>query len=210
MGWLEINVHLFAVGLAYFMPLDLAFSCWFFYWLWRLEALIGSAFFGVPGSGGVAFSFFSTGRFPYSQEQSIGTCAAILLMAAWGLRPVGRGILDSFSRSFREATSGGCFQANQTECTLSRQRMSKRAAYLGRSRCALETSWRLDSIRSTPPGKTRPKRCVGVLISATARQGMTWIGYSNDTPALSPEAGATRTRSSRGKRGGSTVKAPRT
>ena len=100
MGWLEINVHLFAVGLAYFMPLDLAFSCWFFYWLWRLEALIGSAFFGVPGSGGVAFSFFSAGRFPYSQEQPIGTCASILLMAAWGLRPVGRGILDSFSSSF--------------------------------------------------------------------------------------------------------------
>ena len=93
MGWLEINVHLFAVGLAYFMPLDLAFSCWFFYWLWRLEALIGSAFFGVPGPGGVAFSFFSTGRFPYSQEQSIGTCAAILLMAAWGFGPWEEGFL---------------------------------------------------------------------------------------------------------------------
>ena len=74
MGWLEINVHLFAVGLAYFMPLDLAFSCWFFYWIWRLEALIGTMFFGVPGSDGFAFSFFSAGKFPYSVEQSVGVC----------------------------------------------------------------------------------------------------------------------------------------
>ena len=34
-GWTPIAVFPFAVGMAFFIPLDLSFSCWFFYLFWK-------------------------------------------------------------------------------------------------------------------------------------------------------------------------------
>ena len=33
-GWTPFAVFPYAVGLAFFIPLDLSFSCWFFYIFW--------------------------------------------------------------------------------------------------------------------------------------------------------------------------------
>ncbi|MBI1925363.1 hypothetical protein HYR99_14065, partial [Candidatus Poribacteria bacterium] len=44
LGWVPIEFHPFAIGLAFFMPLDLSFSCWFFYWFWRIEEVLGTTF----------------------------------------------------------------------------------------------------------------------------------------------------------------------
>lgn len=97
LGWIPIEFHPFAIGLAFFMPLDLSFSCWFFYWLWRLERVVGTVF-----SGGSMLS-----GFPFTWEQSIGTCAAILFMTLWGLRSAGQEILRSFFRMSITAQSTG-------------------------------------------------------------------------------------------------------
>ncbi|MBC8232219.1 hypothetical protein H8E77_21955 [bacterium] len=85
LGWVPIEVHSFAVGLAYFMPLDLAFSTWFFYWFWRFERILGNMI-GVQALRG----------FPFVWQQSIGTCAAILAAAIWMYRFQAWRIVKSF------------------------------------------------------------------------------------------------------------------
>jgi len=85
LGWVPIEFHSFAVGLAYFMPLDLAFSTWFFYWFWRFERVLGNMI-GVQALRG----------FPFIWQQSIGTCVAILAAAIWMYRFQGWRILKSF------------------------------------------------------------------------------------------------------------------
>ncbi|MCD6505337.1 hypothetical protein J7M22_01810 [Candidatus Poribacteria bacterium] len=75
LGWVPIEFHPFAIGLAYFMPLDMAFSTWFFYWFWRFERVFGSVI-GVKALRG----------FPFVWQQSIGVCLAILLFVLWMYR----------------------------------------------------------------------------------------------------------------------------
>lgn len=41
-GHVSMSYNMAIVGLAYFMPLDLAFSCWFFFWLTRAERVVGA------------------------------------------------------------------------------------------------------------------------------------------------------------------------
>ena len=36
-GWLRIAFYPSVIGLSFFMPTDLQFSCWFFFWFWKLE-----------------------------------------------------------------------------------------------------------------------------------------------------------------------------
>jgi len=39
-GYTNMSFNLAIVGLTYFMPLDLSFSCWFFFWLTRAERML--------------------------------------------------------------------------------------------------------------------------------------------------------------------------
>ncbi|MDE0297105.1 MAG: hypothetical protein OXN17_00560 [Candidatus Poribacteria bacterium] len=93
LGELPIRFHPFAIGLAFFMPLDLAFSCWFFYWFWRIEQVAGVALYSSGMLGGLAGYGDSIAGFPYVWAQSIGTCGAILLMTLWVLRFTGKDVL---------------------------------------------------------------------------------------------------------------------
>ena len=58
----------FILGLAYFIPVSLSFSIWFFYWFWKIEMVLGSAIgfqylpwfpgYWVQGTGAIAVLFF--------------------------------------------------------------------------------------------------------------------------------------------------------
>jgi len=50
--WLPINAYPFVVGLAYFMPLDLSFSFWFFYLFWKAQLVFRDimGWGAMPGS----------------------------------------------------------------------------------------------------------------------------------------------------------------
>ena len=98
LGQLPIRFHPFAIGLAFFMPLDLAFSCWFFYWFWRIEQVAGVALFSSGMLGGLAGYGDSVAGFPYVWAQSVGACAAILFMTLWVLRFTGKDMLYSILR----------------------------------------------------------------------------------------------------------------
>ena len=68
--WLPFGIYPFAVGLAFFMPLDLSFSCWFFYLFWKLQQVFGRS---------VGFEH----DFPYPHEQSFGAYVGLGLSAIW-------------------------------------------------------------------------------------------------------------------------------
>jgi hypothetical protein len=79
----RISMYPFAIGLAFFLPLDLSFSCWFFFVIRLLERVLGSAL-GLRDS-----------RFPYFNEQAAGAWIALSLVALWVTR---RHILDVLKR----------------------------------------------------------------------------------------------------------------
>jgi hypothetical protein len=69
-GWTPVALFPFAVGLAFFIPLDLAFSCWFFYIFWKVERIMGAAI-GVRSMPG----------FPFIDEQSFGAYIGLCIIA---------------------------------------------------------------------------------------------------------------------------------
>ena len=72
MGSIPISFYPFAIGLGFFIPLDLAFSCWFFFWFWRIQRVIGSAL-GLRSLPG----------FPYMNEQASGGYLGLAMIALW-------------------------------------------------------------------------------------------------------------------------------
>jgi hypothetical protein len=68
-----------ALGIAYFARLDVLFSCWFFYWVARLEE-IASISLGLRGG-------MSQSDMPYLNQQSLGAFVALGALALW----LGRG-----------------------------------------------------------------------------------------------------------------------
>jgi len=85
-GWTPLALYPFAVGLAYFIPLELSFSCWFFYWVYKAQRIIASALGYQP------FEAY----FPYTREQGFGAFFVIALMSVWASR-------GAFSKAFGEA-----------------------------------------------------------------------------------------------------------
>ncbi len=75
----------FAIGIAYFMPLDLSFSCWFFFILSRVFRVVGAAYGWDTDNHG----------FPYFGEQASGAWLGLGVMLVWA----GRGYWRSVFRS---------------------------------------------------------------------------------------------------------------
>lgn len=82
MGGVKISFYPFAVGIAFLIPLDLLFSCWVFYWLYKIELMIARivGFRGIP-------------RFPYANEQAFGTYIGLLAFALWAGRSYFKAII---------------------------------------------------------------------------------------------------------------------
>ena len=69
-GWTPVALFPFAVGLAFFIPLDLSFSCWFFYLFWKWQRIMGAAI-GMRSMPG----------FPFIDEQSFGAYIGLFIVA---------------------------------------------------------------------------------------------------------------------------------
>ncbi|MEI6512247.1 MAG: DUF6785 family protein [bacterium] len=61
-GQIGISFYPFVIGLAFLVPLDVSFSCWFFYLFYKFEQFIG-------GQWGLA----SVAGFPFRDEQAMGS-----------------------------------------------------------------------------------------------------------------------------------------
>jgi len=76
-GGTNISMYPFAIGLAYFLPLDLCFSCWFFYVARKLFQVAG-AVAGWDSASNVGF--------PYFEQQASGAWIMLSLILVWSLR----------------------------------------------------------------------------------------------------------------------------
>jgi hypothetical protein len=74
-GWTPVAIFPYAVGLAFFIPLDLSFSCWFFYLFWKLERIVASA-----------IGLRSMPDFPYIEQQTSGAYIGLCIIAIWATR----------------------------------------------------------------------------------------------------------------------------
>ncbi|MEK7398837.1 MAG: DUF6785 family protein, partial [Candidatus Poribacteria bacterium] len=85
MGSFDMNIYGFAVGLAYFMPLTLSFSLWFFNLFWKMQLV----FFSVVGwrAGG-----------GWQGEQRAGAWLGIGILALWTSRTHIKETIISFLR----------------------------------------------------------------------------------------------------------------
>jgi hypothetical protein len=72
---MTISMYPFAIGLAFFLPTDLSFSCWFFYVLRMAEEVLGATFGWEQAKG-----------FPYFNQQATGAWLALALIALYGCR----------------------------------------------------------------------------------------------------------------------------
>jgi hypothetical protein len=102
-GDLPLSFYPFAIGLAYFLPLDLSFSCWFFYVFRKMEHV-----------GGATVGFDRLRDFPYINAQAsgawIGLAVSLLWVSRRWLRQVlttalGRGPLDDSEEPLRYRTA---------------------------------------------------------------------------------------------------------
>jgi len=84
MGWTAIAIYPFAIGLGYIMPPDFIFSCWFFYWFWKAQMLVGYFIGEVQQTA-----------FPYVAEQTFGAYAGVGIFALWTGRHYFAGLLRS-------------------------------------------------------------------------------------------------------------------
>ena len=82
-----------AVGLSYLLSRDISFSLWFFYFVGKLEAVLGSAV-GLAGGGSNSLA-----GFPFIEEQGSGALLLLALGSLW----VGR---KHLARLWQAATRG--------------------------------------------------------------------------------------------------------
>jgi len=74
-GRMTTSLYPFAIGLAFFLPTDLSFSCWFFYVFSKLELL---------GCGMIGWKAFK--GMPYLNEQAGGAWVALAISGLWAAR----------------------------------------------------------------------------------------------------------------------------
>ena len=71
MGWLRLGIYPFVLGIGFLIPLDLLFSTWFFFWVWKGQQVVGSMM-GLEGTG-----------YPYVNYQGFGAYMGIFFIAMW-------------------------------------------------------------------------------------------------------------------------------
>ncbi len=74
-GWMVVAIFPFAVGLGYLIPVDLVFSCWFFFFFTKFQRMFASMI-GLQGYSG----------FPFIREQSFGAYMGICFFAIYAGR----------------------------------------------------------------------------------------------------------------------------
>ena len=87
MGWLRLGIYPFVLGIGFLIPLDLLFSSWFFFWVWKGQQVIGSVA-GLEGTG-----------YPYINYQGFGAYMGIFLIALWRSREHLRNLFGAKVRS---------------------------------------------------------------------------------------------------------------
>lgn len=72
-GWTPLYFFPCIIGLGYLLPLELSFSCWFFYWYWKFQRILS-----------VTFNLqVARPDMPYINDQSAGAYLGIAFFVIW-------------------------------------------------------------------------------------------------------------------------------
>ncbi len=93
-GWTPVAIFPFAIGMAFFIPLDLSFSCWVFYIFWKWQRIMAS----VLGLNNLP-------SFPYIEEQAFGAYMGLFMIAIWTTRKHLLNVLKKFIKGGDKADS---------------------------------------------------------------------------------------------------------
>jgi hypothetical protein len=92
-GYLTLAFYPLVIGIAYFLSLEVSFSCWFFYLFTKVQSVMAVVFgFRDPGASAAAR------RFPYLPEQGAGAFIGLTLFAGFAAR---RHLMDVFRKAFK-------------------------------------------------------------------------------------------------------------
>lgn len=105
--WLPVTFYPAVIGLSFLLPVDLLFSCWFFYFWWKAERVL-SAQFGLD----------VVPQFPYINQQMFGAYLGVAVGLLWA----GRGYLRQVWRRARGQPS---------EVDDKQEALSYRGAFIG-------------------------------------------------------------------------------
>ena len=72
MGSFRVSFYPFVIGIGFLIPLDLLFSCWMFYGVYKIELMVGNI-----------MGWRNLPRFPYFNEQALGVYVALLVFVLW-------------------------------------------------------------------------------------------------------------------------------
>lgn len=75
-GWTPISFYPYAIGMGFLLPVDMLFSCWFFFIMWRVLKIAG-AMYGIYGT---------TPNFPFMDQQALGAYYLVGIFALWSGR----------------------------------------------------------------------------------------------------------------------------
>ena len=70
--WFPVTFYPLVIGLGFLLPLDLLFSCWFFFLTWKAQGVV---------SAGMGWDV--TPRFPFVEEQCFGSILGLFLFYFW-------------------------------------------------------------------------------------------------------------------------------
>ena len=85
LGWVPVTLHPMGIGLGMLLPLDMLFSCWFFFWVWKAEFVITRA-----------LGWDAAPQMPYVPQQSVGAYLGIAIFALVMARHHLAGLLRHF------------------------------------------------------------------------------------------------------------------
>src|SRR5262249_52741091 len=73
--WFPVTLYPLIIGLGYLLPLDLLFSCWFFYFFWKGQLVVANA-----------MAWDTTPDFPFVREQGFGAVFGLFCFTLWSGR----------------------------------------------------------------------------------------------------------------------------
>jgi len=71
-GWTPVTFYPFVIGLGVLLPMDFLFSCWFFYIIWKLQAITV-----------VAMAWDADPNMPYANYQALGAYILFFVSSVW-------------------------------------------------------------------------------------------------------------------------------
>lgn len=92
-GSLEMGFYPMAIGIAFLLPLDVSFSCWFFFFLRKAQDVLATALGFREAGAGPALA-----RIPYSGEQALGAFLGLAVFSLWGMRGYLREVVQTALR----------------------------------------------------------------------------------------------------------------